>query len=141
MYCSKCGNQMPDTSKFCNVCGQDIKNSSGINDSVVNIKNDPEMVRAAFEGAGNLAPAIQPTHGNQGTIIVGNKQPDVVVAYLLWFFLGIFGVHHLYMGRGVGIWLLALITFQGFGLLWLADLFLIPQSCSKIRNPQTVIIR
>ena len=114
---------MPDTSRFCNVCGQDIKNSSGINDS------------------GNLSPAIQPTHGNQGTVIVGNKQPDVVVAYLLWFFLGIFGVHHLYMGRGVVICLLALITFQGFGLLWLADLFLIPQSCSKIRNTQTVIIR
>ena len=33
---------MPDTSKFCNNCGQDIKNSDGINDSVVNIKNDPE---------------------------------------------------------------------------------------------------
>jgi hypothetical protein len=121
MYCSKCGNQIPDTSRFCNVCGQDIK-------------NDSEM-------AGNIAPAIQPTHGNQGTVIVGNKQPDVVVAYLLWFFLGIFGVHHLYVGRGVGIWLLALITLQGFGLLWFADLFLIPQSCSKIRNSQTVILR
>ena len=34
---------MPDTSRFCNVCGQDIKNSSGINDSVVNIKNDQEI--------------------------------------------------------------------------------------------------
>jgi len=137
MYCSKCGNQMPDTSKFCNNCGQDIKNSSGINDSVVNIKNDPEMIRAAFEGAS----AIQPTHDNQGMVVVGNKQPDVVVAYLLWFFLGILGVHHLYMGRGIGIWLLALITAQGFALLWFADLFLIPQSCSKIRTSQTVIIR
>ena len=114
MFCSKCGSQLPDTSKFCNVCGQDIN---------------------------NIAPAVQPTHVNQSTLIVGNKQPDVVVAYLLWFFLGIFGVHHLYVGRGIGIWLLALITLQGFGLLWFADLFLIPQSCSKIRNSQTVILR
>jgi len=84
--------------------------------------------------------APQQTHVNQSTVILGNKQPDVLVAYLFWFFLGILGVHHLYMGRGVGIWLLALITLQGFGILWLVDLFLIPQSCSKIRS-QTVIIR
>ena len=136
MYCSKCGNQMPDTSKFCNNCGQNINNSSGINDSVVSIKNDPEMLKVAFEGASNL----QPTHNNQGMVVIGNKQPNVTIAYLLWFFLGFFGVHHLYMGRGIGIWLLALFTAQGLGLLWLIDIFLIPQSCSKIRN-QTVIMR
>ena len=47
MFCSKCGSQLPDTSKFCNVCGQDIN---------------------------NIAPAVQPTHVNQSTLIVGNKQ-------------------------------------------------------------------
>jgi len=141
MYCSKCGIQILDASIFCNSCGHDIRNSSGINDSVVNIKNDPEMIRAAFEGASNMIPAVQPPHNNQNMLIAGNKQPDVAVAYLLWFFLGFLGVHHLYVGRGVGIWLLALITLQGFAILWLVDLFLIPQSCSKIRNSQMVIIR
>ena len=130
MYCSKCGNQIPDASKFCNNCGQDIKNSSGINDSVVNIKNDPEMLRVAFEGAST----IQPTHNNQGVVVVGNKQPDVAIAYLLWFFLGFFGIHHLYIGRGVGIFILALITLQGFGIWWLIDALLIPGSIAK-NNP------
>ena len=58
--------------------------------------------------------------------------PDMV-------FLGFLGVHHLYVGRGVGIFLVALITFQGFGFWWLADLFLIPGSCSKMRGGMVVI--
>ena len=66
-------------------------------------------------------------------------QPSAILAYVLWFFLGIFGIHHLYMGRGVGVWLLSLVTFQGFGLWWLIDLFLIPSSCSKVRGGMVVV--
>ena len=43
------------------------------------------------------------------------------------------------MGRGVGVWLLSLITFQGLGLWWLIDLFLIPSSCSKVRGGMVVM--
>ena len=81
---------------------------------------------------------------SQPTVITtggGGGGPDVIVAYLLWFFLGWLGVHHLYMGRGVGIWLVSLITFQAIGFWWLADLFLIPGSCSKVRGNQTIIIQ
>ena len=82
---------------------------------------------------------------HQGMVQQGMMQPQVVVyshqgsnpnflvAYILWFFLGIFGVHHLYIGRGIGIWLVSLITMQGLGFWWLIDLFLIPSSCSKMR--------
>lgn len=71
----------------------------------------------------------------QPMMVVGNygRQPSILLSYVLWFFLGFFGVHHLYMGRGIGVWLVSLITFQGLGLWWLLDLFLIPSSCSKIR--------
>ena len=88
----------------------------------------------------NQAQFVQPMHNQQRTVMVNNNQPSVLVAYLLWFFLGGIGIHHLYMGRGVGIFLLAFITFQGLGILWIVDLFLIPSSCSKIRGPQTVIM-
>ena len=65
--------------------------------------------------------------------------PSAILAYLLWFFLGPFGIHHLYIGRGVGVWLLSLITLQGLGLWWLIDLFLIPSSCSKVRGGMVVM--
>ena len=84
--------------------------------------------------------SVQPNYNQQRTVIVPTNQPSVVVAYVLWFFLGPIGVHHLYMGRGVGVFLLALITFQGLGFLWIIDLFLIPSSCSKVRNSQTIIM-
>ena len=57
MYCSKSGEEIPGDSKFCNVCGNDIGNSTSINDSVISIKNDPEIVRAALEGAAAVVSA------------------------------------------------------------------------------------
>lgn len=66
---------------------------------------------------------------------------SVLVAYLLWFFLGYFGVHRFYLGRvGSGLAMLALfglswaltfllVGYAGLlliGLWWLIDLLLIP---------------
>ena len=83
----------------------------------------------------------QPMMMQQPTTVVaaGGNQPSVLVVYLLWFFLGWLGIHHLYIGRGVGIWLVSLITFQGLGFWWLIDLFLIPSSCSKPRGGVVIV--
>ena len=67
--------------------------------------------------------------------------PDTLVAYLLWLLLGAFGIHHLYIGRGIGVWLISIITFQGLGIWWLLDLFLIPSSCASRRNRGMVYVR
>jgi TM2 domain-containing membrane protein YozV len=63
------------------------------------------------------------------------------IAYLLWFFLGLFGLHRFYLGRFMSGFLMLvlhglswltwyiLIGFLGFGLLglwWLIDALLIP---------------
>lgn len=75
-----------------------------------------------------------------------NEKKSIVVAYLLWFFLGALGAHNFYMGRTlygalqllgtvigwatagiiVGMVLLGLV-----GISWIVDLFLIP---GGIRN-------
>ena len=47
------------------------------------------------------------------------------IAYLLWLFLGCFGIHHFYLGRDKHGFLLA-TTFGGFGLGWFRDLVRIP---------------
>lgn len=44
------------------------------------------------------------------------------VAYLLWFFFGLIGVHKFYLGK-VGMGILYLFTFGLFGIGWFIDLF------------------
>lgn len=72
----------------------------------------------------------------------GNFQPsgpkkDVLVAYLLWFFLGPVGAHRFYFNH-IGMGLLYLFTFGGCGLLWLMDAILIPDI---VRRENMVYIR
>lgn len=88
-------------------------------------------------------PVMQQPVMQQTYVPTSGSKPSVLLSYLLWLsnLLLPIGVHHLYMGRGVGIWLLALLTLQGCGLWWFVDLFLIPSSCSKARGNGMVIVR
>ena len=107
--------------------GSNIVMSAWANDRPVTMQpqQQPQYVQAVHQPMVMAQPARHP--------------PSAILAYVLWFFLGPFGVHHLYMGRGVGVWLLSLITLQGLGLWWLIDLFLIPSSCSKVRGGMVVM--
>ena len=67
----------------------------------------------------------------------GNK--DLVVAYLLWFFIGILGGHRFYLGH-IGIGILYLMTFGGFFIGWMIDALQMP-ALVKAANGQLVIIR
>jgi len=81
-----------------------------------------------------------------------NKK-SALVAYVLWFFMGLFGAHHFYLDRkGTGICMLAItltsfilmFVFIGFltifiTIIWdFVDLFLIPGMTRKYNNDLAV---
>ncbi len=49
---------------------------------------------------------------------------SLLVAFLLWFFLGAFSAHRFYLGK-IGSGILYLLTGQLLGIGWIIDLFLI----------------
>lgn len=58
---------------------------------------------------------------------ISNEGPSIAVAYLLWFFLGIFSGHRFYLGRPGTAVLQILSYFIIIGFIWLLiDGFLIP---------------
>jgi len=58
MFCTKCGNKVPDGSKFCNVCGNTMQNSSANQDFAPQQASQPVIQQPAF---GQPAPT-QPTY-------------------------------------------------------------------------------
>ncbi len=77
------------------------------------------------------------------------NRKSALLAYLLWFFLGLFGIHRMYLGRvtsGIAMlvlhglsWLTywVLIGIAGFGILglwWLIDALLIPGMTHNYNN-------
>ncbi|MDE1896450.1 MAG: TM2 domain-containing protein [Rhodospirillales bacterium] len=58
---------------------------------------------------------------------VANDGPSTALAYLFWFFLGIFSAHRFYLGRPGSAILQILSYFIVIGFIWLLiDAFLIP---------------
>jgi len=75
-YCAKCGKELSNKSKFCDVCGTGVGNDNSINDSVVSIKNDPEIVRAALEGAAAMVSAQKADTQTSQTNNGGKTEPS-----------------------------------------------------------------
>lgn len=59
------------------------------------------------------------------------RRKSLLVAYLLWFFFGILGVHQFYLGkfwRGLGY----LLTLGWVGIAWIIDLFTLPSQTERV---------
>ncbi len=65
---------------------------------------------------------------------------DPAITYILWFFLGIFGVHHFYLGK-VGRGILWLLTGGLFLVGWFIDLFTIPSQVRMVNAARSVGLR
>tara|TARA_B110000438_G_scaffold303292_1_gene364128 strand:+ start:357 stop:719 length:363 start_codon:yes stop_codon:yes gene_type:complete len=83
--------------------------------------------------------AMQQTYTPAATYIPQTGSKDVVVAYLLWFFLGLIGGHRFYLGH-VGLGILYFFTFGGFGIGWIIDALIMPQLVRQANNPNQIII-
>ena len=82
---------------------------------------------------------VQQTYTPTAAIVPQTGSKDIVVAYLLWFFVGILGVHRFYLGH-VGIGILYLFTFGGLGIGWIIDALIMPQLVHQANNPNQIII-
>ncbi|EGC35266.1 hypothetical protein DICPUDRAFT_33672 [Dictyostelium purpureum] len=58
---------------------------------------------------------------------------SLLVAYILWFFLGLLGIHRFYLGRTIS-GIVYLFTGGIFGIGWLVDIFLLPSLVRHYNN-------
>jgi TM2 domain-containing membrane protein YozV len=68
------------------------------------------------------------------------KERELWVAYLLWFFLGLIGVHKFYVGK-IGMGILYIFTGGIFMIGWLIDLFTLPSQVRKYNRFENTIRR
>jgi TM2 domain-containing membrane protein YozV len=76
----------------------------------------------------------QPTQSPPATA-TGTTPKSVGVAYALWFFLGVIGVHKFYLGKtGIGISYIFTLGWLGIGLI--IDLFTLPSQVRAANGQQ-----
>jgi TM2 domain-containing membrane protein YozV len=74
--------------------------------------------------------------GPQPQVVIvqaGRPKKDTGIAYLLWFFLGLWGAHRFYTGD-VGLGVLYLFTAGGCGIGWLIDLFVLAGAVDRVNR-------
>lgn len=96
MFCSKCGNSLPDDAKFCGVCGAPVKISqeaspvpqqpAGISDETENIqtpKPEPLMQEPNFNGQMGYGAAASVQKKSKKMLIIGLSLGGVMLALIL----------------------------------------------------------
>ena len=58
------------------------------------------------------------------------KEKELWVAYALWFFCGLWGIHKFYLGK-IGMGILYILTCGFFFIGWFIDLFTLPSQVDR----------
>ncbi|BCJ36175.1 hypothetical protein Athai_36780 [Actinocatenispora thailandica] len=65
------------------------------------------------------------------------RDKSLGLAYVLWFFFGLLGIHQFYLGK-IGRGLLYLLTGGVLGIGWLIDLFTLPSQTRRVNSERRV---
>lgn len=103
VFCTSCGKQIHESAPTCPGCGA------------------PQQVRPAAASPAGYAPAGYAT------------DKRILPAFLLCFFLGVFGAHRFYVGK-IGTAIAMLLTLGGMGIWMLIDLIMIATGSFKDEN-------
>jgi len=103
----------------CPLCGAPMEGDGcgycNYKDKKISVQNNPET--------GSLQEEIPYLHVNQN-ILRGVSRKNKIVALLLAIFLGYFGAHRFYVGKG-GTGIIYLFTGGIFGIGWFIDIIMI----------------
>lgn len=107
-FCKHCGGKIPEAAVVCTLCGcqvEEVKHPEQPN-IVINNSNTNTNVNKNINGA------------------FGARLRNKWVAFFLCLFLGYFGAHKFYEGKG-GMGIVYLFTFGLFGIGWFIDLIVL----------------
>lgn len=108
-FCKYCGEKIPMDAVVCTFCGRQVEM----------LQSQPPQPIIINNNTPNVSPVI-----NQNTVVNMGKPKSKLVAILLCFFLGIFGIHRFYEGKIItGI--LWLCTGGILGIGWLVDFIIL----------------
>ena len=66
------------------------------------------------------------------------KEKELWVAYALWFFCGLWGIHKFYLGK-IGMGILYILTCGFFFIGWFIDLFTLPSQVDRYNLREQVM--
>lgn len=105
-FCKHCGGKIPEAAVVCTLCGCQVEEMKQHEQPSIVINNSNNNANTNVNA--NLASAL------------GVRTRNKWVALLLCIFLGYFGAHKFYEGKG-GMGIVYLLTFGLFGIGWFVD--------------------
>ena len=110
MFCSHCGKQIGDDTKFCPHCGAGNQATQQVQQPAPQAQ--PVVV--------NVVNTNTNTNTNNNSVDMYGPRKSRWTAFFLCFFLGYLGIHKFYVGK-TGSGILYLLTFGLFGIGWAID--------------------